>query len=266
VRSLEVCGGQTYTSTWSATFETSVVPGVGGPAAYVPAAAHVGGAANTNWRTDLETHNPGLTTASFALALLKRDQGNEKPLLQSFSLPPGTSRRFGDVLQETFAFTGAATLRLEPLAGSLLAIARTYNDQATGTFGQFIPGALESSAITYGQAARLVQLAQALSQATGFRTNIGFVNVTAAAITVEVKGYLGDGTLLGTKTIELRPYEFKQVDKLLSVMTSLAIDDAFVQVRTTTAGGAFFAYASVIDNRSGDPIFIPAQVVTPSGP
>ena len=45
-----------------------------------------------------------------------------------------------------------------------------------------------------------------------------------------------------------------------STVTTSDVPDGFALVRTTTTGGAFFAYASVIDNLSGDPIFIPARV------
>ena len=37
------------------------------------------------------------------------------------------------------------------------------------------------------------------------------------------------------------------------------MDNGFAVVRSDTAGALFYAWASVVDNRSGDPTFIPAQ-------
>ena len=38
----------------------------------------------------------------------------------------------------------------------------------------------------------------------------------------------------------------------------------FAVVRTASSGGAFFALASVVDNRTGDPVAIPAAILRPS--
>ncbi|TAM56957.1 MAG: hypothetical protein EPN53_00415, partial [Acidobacteria bacterium] len=45
----------------------------GQPSYAIPTGAHSTGALGTNWRTDLEVHNPGTTQASYTIALLKRD-------------------------------------------------------------------------------------------------------------------------------------------------------------------------------------------------
>ncbi|MEW6338599.1 MAG: hypothetical protein ACOY3Y_04220 [Acidobacteriota bacterium] len=44
-------------------------------------------------------------------------------------------------------------------------------------------------------------------------------------------------------------------------MTTADVSDGYAVLRTPTPGGRFYAYASVVDNRSGDPIYVPAQVV-----
>jgi hypothetical protein len=37
------------------------------------------------------------------------------------------------------------------------------------------------------------------------------------------------------------------------------VPDGFAVLTSSTAGAHFFAYASVIDNQSGAPVYIPAQ-------
>ncbi|MCU0290886.1 MAG: hypothetical protein MUF10_02710 [Thermoanaerobaculaceae bacterium] len=263
VRATVSCGGG-LTSPWSGSDQTQVTPS--GPSAsaavYVPGAAALGGSGGTNWRTDLEVHNPGAIQATYEIALLKRDQDNPNPLKATFPLEAGHSMRYGNVLTNLFGYSGAATLRVSPTAGQVMVTSRTYDDQTIKTYGQFVAGRPAAQAIEFGGAARLILLSQSSSLATGFRTNIGLVNVTGLTINVEVKVHYGDGAHIGTKQYPLGPYESIQVNEMIRTDLGVGdVDDAYAIVRTTTSGGAFFAYASVIDNRSKDPIYVPAEVV-----
>ncbi|HNX49525.1 MAG TPA: YCF48-related protein [Thermoanaerobaculaceae bacterium] len=229
---------------------------------YLATAAHVAGAAGTNWRSDVEVHNAGTTQATFSIALLKRGQVNASPVTQTFTIEPGRSALYGDVIDSVFHFQGAAALRVTPLVGSVQVNSRTYNQRSDGTFGQLVPALADAMAFEAGEQARLVQLAQSASLTSGYRTNIGLVNASAVTGTVEVALYAADGTLLGTLPAQdttLRPYEYRQIDQAFGKVTSAAVDDGFAVVSTRTSGGRFFAYASVIDNRTGDPVLVPAQ-------
>lgn len=230
---------------------------------YVPGAAHVAGTANTNWRTDLEIHNPGATQAGYTIALLKRDQDNPTPVEKPYTLGPGLSTRYPDALWSLFSHDGGATLRVTATQGQVMVTSRTYNDQPDGTYGQFVPGAPVSVAFVQGVQARLVELAYSTNPKQGFRTNIGLVNASSLTIAVWVDLYRGDGTKVGTRGATLGPFKSIQLNDVFSTVTTSDVPDGFALVRTTTAGGALFAYASVIDNRSGDPIFIPARVPAP---
>jgi hypothetical protein len=88
---------------------------------------------------------------------------------------------------------------------------------------------------------------------------VGLVNTTAGAITVEVSFYSGVNILLGTRTYTLRPFESIQRTDVFGEPGAANLDDGYAVVRTTTSAGRFLAYASVVDNRSGDPIYIPAR-------
>jgi len=85
------------------------------------------------------------------------------------------------------------------------------------------------------------------------------VSTVDQPLTVEVAVYLGDGSLLGRMSYQLRPYEYLQDNVIVAAFTAEAVDDAFAVVTSPTPGARFFAYASVIDNRTGDPVFIPAR-------
>ncbi len=244
---------------------------------FVPAAAHASGANGASWRTDLEVHNPGTTSAAFAVKLLVRDADNASSATKSYTLPARQSRRFTDVLKTEFAFDGAAALRIGETSGSLVVTSRTYNLLGANpwgllqgaSFSQFVPGIGESEAIAYGQEGRLIHLTQQPSATlNGFRTNLGIVNATASPIDVTVDLYRANGAFLGRKQgaqTRLPALGFRQLNEVLGEWGTVA--DGYAVVKTTTPGGKLFAFATVIDNHnSGDPVFVPATVLTGAAP
>ncbi len=246
---------------------------------YVPASAHAAGVNGASWRTDVEVHNPGAEAAAFTIELLRQntDNGGSVPS-RSVTLGGGTSRRYTDILSTVFGVEGAAALRFTTTTGKVLVTSRTYNlvgPNGVGlpvgaSFGQFVPGLGPEEAIGYGEEGRLIQLThQAASTLEGFRTNVGIVNASPQTIDVTIDLYAADGTPLGSVAgdeTRLRPYEFKQLNALIGRYTA-SCADAHAVLRTTTAGGSFYAFASVVDNHtSGDPIFVPAIRIGAEGP
>jgi len=239
-----------------------ITPGAGtasaGQSLYIPGSAHVNGTGGTQWRTDLEIHNPGNTTATYRIELLKRDRANTSPEARTYNLSAGHSVRYTDALGALFWFTGAGALRITPSSGTVMVTSRTYNQTSEGTYGQFIAAVPANRAIAQGDSVPLVQLADSASTSSGYRTNIGFVNTTNKTISVKADLYNGSGSKLGTKAITLGAYEYKQIDKIFRSVTSSTLDNCYAVLSTTTSGGSFLAYASVVDNRSGDPVYVPA--------
>lgn len=229
---------------------------VGAQELYIPAAAHSPGAAGTVWRTDLEVMAGGGEAASFTVELLEQRHNNSSPLSAAFSLAAGESLRLGDVVGEVFGFEGSGALRLTATEGSVLATSRTYNDSAAGTFGQFIPACEADAAAEPESGYVLLQLAESAS----YRTNVGFVNATGGELDLEVELHAASADLLGAVQATLRPYEMRQISNIFAEVTAQEVEDGYAVVRTVTDGGRFFAYASVVDNLSGDAVFIPAQL------
>jgi len=242
-----------------------------GEAVYVVAAAHLAGIGGTNWRTDAEVHNWGSSSAMFKIELLEHGVDNSSPShAETYILGGGKSLRLEDILASEFGFTGAAALRITTTSGHVLVTSRTYNLLGAGnsaglpagaTFGQYIPGVTMENAIREGEEGRLIQLSHTPGGASGFRTNLVLVNATAKQIAVEVQLHRGDGMLLGTTTRTLAPYEYRQLNAVFELVTGSEVADGYAVVKTTTAGGAVFALASVVDNLTGDPIGQGAAVV-----
>lgn len=234
-------------------------PVTAGTDVYLAGAAHVGGAAGTNWRTDLEVHNPGPTAVVFELALLRENQDNLSPSIQTLSLGPGMSVRYEDVLLNVFGVEGAGALRVTPASGTIMVNSRTYNRDFDRTYGQFIAGEVAGEAIAFGQEGQLIQLSTSESAFSGFRTNIGFINTTPLTIEVMVEAP-GPNEVLHFFRTSLLPYEYVQLENAIGLLISQPGDNHTARVSTTTPGGSLLAYASVVDNLSGDPVYIPATV------
>lgn len=249
-------------NTVSGSVQVNVSAGPEDPDVFVATGAHQIGYNDTVWRTDLEIHNPGATTVTYRIALLRRDTDNRTPQTVEFTLRGGRSVHHPDVLFDSFGFEGAAALRVTPVEGSLVIHSRTYNQLPLGSYGQFVPGMTRAQAVVSGQEARLIGLFHDPSLSSGFRTNFGMVNASSAPITVEVSFRRSNGGSIGTRMYDLKVLEFKQINKVFEEVTSEPIAAGFLLVKVVTTGARLYAYASMVDNVTGDAIFIPA-VVTP---
>jgi len=235
-------------------------------AIYIPAAAHVSGALDTNWRTDVQLHNPGTIQTRVEVAMLARDQANPAPQTRTFTIAAGTSKRLEDILYSSFTFNGAAALRITILEGDVIATSRTYNLTDTGTYGQFAGTVHGLQAFVTGERALLMQLTHNASATSGFRTNVGMVNCSDATIVLDLDLRSAAGTSYGIMHYTLRPFEFIQKDKIFKRVTSDTVSDGYIVMTSPSAGARFLAYATVIDNQTADSVFIPATSVLAAEP
>ena len=220
---------------------------------YIAAAAHTGGVNQSVWRTDLDIHNTSGSSQTVVVELLTADQANEMPHSVSMMLAPYSSVRYRDVIDSLFGAEGVGALRVLADGGSVRVSSRSYNDEGEGTYGQGIPSA--DGAIGFGEVGRLVGLSQSGDSSTGFRTNVGLVNLTAGSVMVTIDLYDGDGGLIGSVTRTLDAFEQTQINGIFPEAT----DVGYAEVWTNTPGGRFLAYGSVVDNSTGDPTYVAAR-------
>jgi hypothetical protein len=225
----------------------------------VPAAAHTAGLAGTTWRTDLEVYSAATTAARYRLELLEALADNTHPQSVAFNLASGTSVRYRDVLESVFSADGAAGVRVAVDSGEVMVTSRTSNDLGSSSYGQLVPGLTLEQAIHGDEPARLVQLAHSANPDRGFRTNIGLVSATNEVIEVDVELFRSDGAVIGRRSYALPPIAYAQDNDVFRSFTEEDVDNGFAVVRSASPDAVYFAWASVVDNRSGDPTFIPAQ-------
>ena len=228
------------------------------PYTYVlPAAAKAQGANNTNWLSDVVIYNPAGAEASVYCYFLRSGQPNTEAPGSEIILPAFRFVRVGDIVGSMFRQNNLAGALVMASSQPLVITSRTYNDppEKEGTYGQFIPATLSSKLLKNGEEGILLHLAKN----AGFRTNVGAANAGAGSIDVNFAFYRPDKSLIGNWPYTLRPYEHYQKNFVLDDLTSTNVDDAYAVVTCSTPGALYTAYASVADNISSDPIFIPIQ-------
>ncbi len=71
---------------------------------------------------------------------------------------------------------------------------------------------------------------------------------------------------MGIVNRTLEPFEYEQLNRVFERVTDDDVDDGYAVLTTSTPGGAFFAYASVVDNLTGDPVAISAARLPEEAP
>jgi hypothetical protein len=225
---------------------------------FVPAAAKSAGAEGSFFFTDATVNNAGSDAATYAFLWLPRGSDNSEPLQSGeFTLEAGMSVVYSDVLGAVFDFEDGASGALAVVSDSsdLLLLSRTYNQVSGGggTFGQAIPGYAMDDLIMAGTKKRLIFFVEN----DLFRTNLGFMNGTGTTIRIQWERFTPDGVSVDTGSTNLPAWGSKQFNAVFS--GEAPINGGYIDVWTSTEGGAFAAYGSMLDNVTSDPTTILPQ-------
>jgi hypothetical protein len=214
----------------------------------VPAAARTAGDAGTFWTTALDLVNPGAAPAAADIELLP-GPGTAAATIRRI-VEGGAALTIDDVVLELAGGRGLGALRVGS-ATPLAATTRTATSGDDGSHGQGIPAAPAAEAASDGDAVRLF----GFGDPADFRTNLGLVNPGADAVSLTLRVYDAEAEVLGELHETLAGSSWLQLNRALEIL-GVAADAALVVVRQTSPAGRFSAYASVIDERTGDPTFL----------
>ena len=211
--------------------------------ATIPAVGRASGANGTFWRSDVTLFNP----RDAALSVSLRYGGANRTV----TLAPRDTIVIADVLSSLFgASAGSGPLFLSWSASSgPVVTSRTYTSVETGgTFGQSIDpiAALGRTSFVPG-----------LRNDSSFRSNIGFVNGGADAETLTVIVLSSFGTELARTTVTVPAGEQRQYS--VSSLFPNVNSSSFTLAVEGDADAKLFAYGSMVDNASGDPVFFAGQ-------
>jgi hypothetical protein len=243
---------------------------------FIPVVGSVPGLNNTMWKTDLTMYNNN-QTGSATVYLQYFPEGSSSATAQlaaTSSLNAGATRMNPDIASALFnnGINGIGALRILS-SGSIFANARVYNDQSAigrGTFGQNVPGLTRAQAVSQGILVGTINTVSGnVTGSTNARTNIGLFNPSDNPTSVALELRNNGGATVTTNIISLGPWQHMQMP--LSGVAGAAFPFISGDVGSSSvaflAGSPIFAYASVIDNVSGDGSFIlPSVDQTSSNP
>jgi len=227
---------------------------------FVPAAAAVHGEAGTYWSTDGWFSSLVDATVTVSGAFLRQGQDNSAAVASPSVLgtvPPEGFTKLADLVTMLGVSekAGGLYLVLSATGGSLpstLGVATTHtftpNPSGDGVYGQGIP------AVPAGSVAK--SFVPGVFQGAAMRTNVGALNTSGGAITLDVTILNAAGNQAGSATWTLQPYEQRQVGLPSLGVASL---DGGTVVFELSGHGSYRAYTSTVDQESGDAVYNAAR-------
>lgn len=217
----------------------------------LPSSARAAGAGDAFYTTGLVVSNPGAAAAWITLKFLGNGADGTGGVEKTLDVGPGATVAYADVLGSVFGLASAfGAIRVTSNAPGLVIAAQTSTPGFGGTFGQSVP-AVASSDFGGASVARTIA---GVREDASFRTNLFLANAGASSLTVDVSLLGPSGATLGTKRYDVPPLGMVQATRVvrdLGVTGDVPL--ARLVLATPTPGGAFAAYASVIDEKTNDP-------------
>jgi PKD repeat protein len=226
-------------------------PTSSGPwSAWVPGAAKASGAYSSQWQTSLALHNPA--SAASRVWLSYQISGAPSPPVQQreISIGSGTTAYFENLVGGVFGLQDSFGILKIESDTPLMASACTTNIQSgTGRLIQELPIMREEQTIASGDQAIIA----GLLENKDFRTNLGLANLSSGEAKVRIEIFESQGGLLGAREYVLGPWQVLQDNSIIMKILQRPAVQIFATVTNESAAPAsIIAYASVIDNRSGD--------------
>ena len=210
------------------------------PAKTIAVAGHVNGANGTRFVSDVRLLNRGTSPAHVTLIYTPSGaNGNTTFAAINAVIDAGHVVAFDDIVANELQSVGTGQLAIEGDVAQLAITSRTYTTMPAGTFGQFVPASDGSASL---------QIINYAEVDDAFRTNYGFAETGGSGGTVHVTVLdARSGATVATFDHHVEPFSHQQ-------FPLLSRGDFVLLVSSDTH---IAAYASVIDNRTGDPIYVP---------
>jgi PKD repeat protein len=220
----------------------------------VPAAAHIAGADNTMWLSDLKVFNRDSKRVSVDLKFLPENQSSNVTYGYTISLDPLETANYPDVLSRIPGVGGSSVkggllFVFEEGGGVMPAImSRTFNNTPGGTYGQFIPAMpiLKERTGTF--------YITGLVSNADYRTNVGFANAgDSYAGDIRVTMLDPYGSVMGEPHVfGIRKRNTTQILNLPQ-LCGITEDIDLYSLKIEAGDHEVVVYASKVDKRSSDP-------------
>jgi uncharacterized repeat protein (TIGR01451 family) len=235
---------------------------------FIPAVGHLAGL-NSQWRSDVRIYNPTPVSLKYLLTFVPNGVPDAVKST-TVETAAGETTALDDIIHNWFGFgevgdSATGVLEVRPIAPSSgtpqfslvpVVSSRTFNASGDGTVGQFIPGVPFTKFIGNG----LRQSMQQVAQSAAYRTNFAVVEGSGSPASVVLSMFNSGGNKLFDLPVNLAPGEQKLLNGLLAEQ-GVSLTDGRMEVRVSGGDGKVTAYASVIDNASLDPQFVPGATL-----
>jgi hypothetical protein len=206
------------------------------------------------WRADVAAVNRSSTTANLTFTFVPADGG---AVTRTATVPGLGTYEWTDILTSLFGYGTSAQVSGALKVASdvpLVLASRTFNQGSTGTYGAYVPAVTVSDALSSGQTGYLPHLKKSAS----YRTNIGVTNLGAVPVTVTIRLVGGGGAAVGSeRSLTVSVGSLLQETDIFTKSGAGDQEIAYAVLEVKTAGGKAWAFASVIDNATGDPTIVP---------
>jgi hypothetical protein len=232
---------------------------------FIPAVARAGGVPPTFWSSELVILSTSDLPQDVEVVFTPRNKDgwtNFQSVNVGFAA--NSAQSWDDVLNEIFSRDGAGSLEIR--GSGLVVSSRTSTPAAGGgSYGLSVPPLEPEDLLMVGGVNQAY--AGGLRENEDWRTNFGVCEVSGKSITIRVTIYDDSMTSLGDKTINLGPYQNKQINRVIRDITreENTVSDRVIGVEVRAGAGKVGAYLTVIENTTGDSTYIPIAAQTPTG-
>jgi hypothetical protein len=240
----------------------------------IPSVGHLPGV-SSSWRSDIRIANTTSTPVKYNVTF-NLANGDANALLKqtTVNVDAGGTIALDDIVRNWFGIgslsdsaNGVLSIQaldasgapIPPSTGAKATVvsSRTYNAAANGTLGQFIPATPFANFIgrAAGGAASSILSLQQIAQTDAYRTNLGLVEGAGKPVSLAVNVFDAGGTKVLSLPVSLAAGEQRQLNSFLAE-NHITLSNGRVEVQVTGGDGRATAYASVVDNKTNDPLLV----------
>ncbi|HWS70864.1 MAG TPA: hypothetical protein VN605_02060, partial [Thermoanaerobaculia bacterium] len=244
----------------------------------IPSVGHLDGV-NSQWQSDIRVTNTATEKQRYQLIFTPQGEDGAKNVkTTSIDIAAGDTTALDDIVRNWYGIgslgdSANGMLEIRPVSAlgkgvdtnetsgskvTAVASSRTYNVSGNGTLGQYIPAVPFASFIGKSVDPKVLSSVlslQQIAQSDAFRTNVGVVEASGQSASVLLSVFDNTGLKLKDVALDLKGGEQKQLNGFLAT-NGIALNDGRITATVTNGTGKVTAYASVIDNRTGDPLLV----------
>ncbi len=184
-----------------------------------------------------------------SLSFLPSGRSHDVAATVRLSLPPLSTRALDDVVGNAFRTTGFGPVHVTAPQNVVVASRTDTTSAGGGSYGLLVPDVGPEGAI--GRLDLSAWLAPVFRPGSS-RVNVGFVEVSGAAASVELLVRDGSGAVKGRVAVDLVPFESRQVNDVHRSASVAPTSGDLFEIRVLSGDGRVVAWETAIDNGSND--------------